>query len=71
MSSFLLSTQVGALGNRDKGATSPPRGGGLRGLSRFLPRLGPWVTRIKVPLHHLDEVACELNLALYPGWGLG
>ena len=36
----------------------------MRPQSRSLPELRPWVMRIKLPLHHLEEVACELNLAL-------
>ena len=53
----------GPLGNENRVAASPPRGGGLRAQSYFSPRIGPWVVRIKLPLHHLEEVACELNLS--------
>ena len=33
--------------------------------SPSLPESRPWVTWMKLPPHHLEEVACELNLALY------
>ena len=62
MSSTLLFTHAGALSDANKVSTSPPWGDGLRSQSRSLPRLGPWVRRIRSPLHHLAEVACELNL---------
>ena len=26
---------------------------------------------IRLPIHHFEEVACELSFAPYPGWGLG
>ena len=69
MSSISLFTQAEALGDMNKGAASPPQGGGLRAQSRLLPRLGPWVMRIKLPLNHLKKVACELNLAFLPKLG--
>ena len=71
MSSISLPTQAGAFGDTNKVAASPPQGGGLRAHSRLLPRFEPWVIQIKLLFHHLREVACELNLASYPGWGLG
>ena len=70
MSSISLLTQAKALVDANKVAASPPQEGGLRVQSHSAPRLKPCVTRIKFPLHHLEEVACELNLASYPGWGL-
>ena len=62
-----LITQAEALGDANKVTASPPQGGGLRAQSRLYPRLRPWVMRIKVLLHHLGEVVCELNLAYHPG----
>ena len=50
------------MGDPNKSVASSSMEGGLRAQSRFSHRLGPWVTRIKVLLHHLREVACELNL---------
>ena len=63
MSSILLFTQGEVLGNANRVATSPPQGGHLQARSHFSPRLRPWRTQIKLPLHHLGEVACWLNLA--------
>ena len=71
MSSISPSTQAKTLGDANKGAAPPPRGGGMQAQSPSLPRLRPWVTQIKVLLHHLREMACELNPASYPDWGLG
>ena len=66
-SSISLFTQVEASGDENKGAASPPRGGGLQAQFISLPGLRPQLKRIKLLLHHLrPEVACELNFALYP-----
>ena len=67
MSSISLLTQVRALGDVNKATASPTRGGGLHAQSRFLPMLGPWVMQIKLSLHHLEEVACDLNLGALLG----
>ena len=62
MSTISFSTQAVASSDANKVATSPPWGGGLGAQSRLLPKLRPRVTRVKSPLHHIEEVACELNL---------
>ena len=67
MSPISLFTQVEAFRDENKFAASPPQGGGLRAQSRYLPRLRAWVSQTKFPLHHLREMACELNLAIYLG----
>ena len=59
MTSISLLTQVGDLSDANKLAALPPRGGSLRAHSRSLPRLETWVMRIKVPIHHPEEVACD------------
>ena len=59
------------MGEENKVITSPPQGDGLRPHSCSLPRLRPWVTRIKLQIHHLGEVACELNLAFTQAEALG
>ena len=70
-SSISLFTRTEALGDVNKVATSPPREADLRAQFSFLPGMRPQVTRKKLSYHHLAEVACELNVALYPGWASG
>ena len=70
-SSISLFTQANAFGDANKVAASPPWEVGLRAQSRYLPRLTPLVMLTKLLLHHLEKVVCELNLSIYPGWGLG
>ena len=65
MSSVSLCTQVEAVGDANKVAASPPQGGVLQAQFHFVPRLRPWVTQIRLSLHHLGEVAYELNFSLY------
>ena len=62
MSSISLFTRAKASDDADKGAASPPRGGGLRAQSRSLLELRPQVTQIRLSLHHLGEVAWEVYL---------
>ena len=66
-----LLTQAEALGDSNEVSASPPWGGGLQAQFRFSMRLRPCVTRIKLPLHDLDEVACKLSLSFHPGKGVG
>ena len=40
-------------------------------LGHYAQQLRPWVMQIELPLHHLGDVACELNLASHLGQGLG
>ena len=65
MNSIFLYTRAKASSEVSKVAASSRRGGGLRTQSRFIPGLRPQVMRVKLPLHHLEEVAWEVNLALY------
>ena len=60
-------TWAEALSDASKVATSASLGGGLQAQSLPLPKLRPQVMRVRLPLHHLGEVACELDLAFYPG----
>ena len=71
MSSVLVLTYDEALGDMNKVAPSPPRGGGLQAQYHFSPKLRPLVAQIKLSLHNLSEVAWELNLSSHPGRGLG
>ena len=67
MSLISLTPKAKALGDVKKAAASPPRVGDLRAQFCSPLRLRPWVMRIRLPLHHLEEVACEINLLLHQG----